>query len=51
MQQQPSRITNPTRPITGHKPHRYVPAASTDIRITFEKFRRLIRLQERANAR
>lgn len=44
------RITLPTRPLLGHKRGRYVPAQDTDIRITLEKFRRLQRLKERANA-
>lgn len=40
-----TRTTNPSRALIGPKPARYVNAASTDIRRTFEKFRRLQRLQ------
>lgn len=40
----------PSRSLTDRKkPHRYVPAAHTDIRRTFKKFSRFINLQERAN--
>ena len=45
-----ARITMPTRPLLGHKRGRYIPAQDTDIRITLEKFLRLMRLKERANA-
>jgi len=37
--------TLPTRPLNSKK-FRYVPASKTDVRVTFEKFRRLIRLQQ-----
>lgn len=42
--------TDPTRHLLSKtKPHRYVPSYSTDIRVTLEKFRRLIkRSQARA---
>ena len=39
-------LTMPTRSLTGiEKPLRYVNAASTDIRATLEKFRRLERMK------
>ena len=47
-------MTHPTRTLAqaealaqGRKPLRYVNAASTDIRKTFEKFRRLQAMQQR----
>ncbi|GAB2817136.1 hypothetical protein GCM10027276_17870 [Comamonas piscis] len=50
MQYQPSfpMLTMPTRPLVaqrGEKQNRYVPAVSTDISKTFEKYRRLAALQ------
>ncbi|GAB2710898.1 hypothetical protein [Comamonas sediminis] len=44
----PPMLTMPTRPLIalgGAKPKRYVPAASTDVSKTFDKYRRLIALQ------
>lgn len=44
----PPMLTMPTRPLValgGAKPKRYVPAASTDVSRTFDKYRRLIALQ------
>ncbi|TDS78756.1 hypothetical protein [Comamonas sp. JUb58] len=44
----PPMLTMPTRPLVaqgGAKPNRYVPAASTDVSKTFDKFRRLMALQ------
>jgi hypothetical protein len=38
------RMTMPTRPLTDSR-KRYTPAAHTDIRRTFEVFRRLARIQ------
>lgn len=41
-------VANPTRPLAGapeSKPLKYVNAASTDVRRTFEKFRRLNAMQ------
>lgn len=41
-------MANPTRPLAGapaSKPLKYVNAASTDVRRTFEKFRRLNSIQ------
>jgi len=35
----------PSRPLNSKK-FKYVPASRTDIRVTFEKFRRLIRMQQ-----
>jgi hypothetical protein len=35
----------PTRRLTGPKPHRYVPASHTDIRRTFRRARLLAYLQ------
>jgi hypothetical protein len=35
----------PTRRLTGSKPHRYVPASHTDIRRTFRKARLFAYLQ------
>lgn len=43
-------LTMPTRalcPYPGQKPSRYVPAVATDIRKTFDKYRRLQALQEK----
>jgi hypothetical protein len=37
--------TEPTRRLTGPKPHRYVPASHTDIRRTFRKARLFAYLQ------
>ena len=45
-----TRTTTPSRSLVGPKPARYVNAASTDIRRTFEKWRRLQRMQQRAQA-
>jgi len=39
----------PSRPLDSKK-FKYVPAAHTDIRKTIEKFRRLIRMQQRIAA-
>lgn len=36
-------LTMPTRPLVGGR-HKYVPAACTDIRKTFEKFQRAARI-------
>lgn len=45
---QPTRtLGQATRLAQGEKPLRWVPAASTDIRKTFEKFRRLQAMQQR----
>jgi len=41
----PSQAALPSRPLNSKK-FRYVPASKTDVRVTFEKFRRLIRLQK-----
>ncbi len=38
--------TDPTRHLCSPKPHRYVPAMSTDIRKTFERARRLMAMRE-----
>jgi hypothetical protein len=46
---QPAEPTRRLTPADGGKPHRYVPAAATDVRATFEKFRRLQRLREAAH--
>lgn len=43
-------LTMPSRPLVaprGEKQSRYVPAVATDIRKTFDKYRRLIALQEK----
>lgn len=43
-------LTMPSRPLVaaqGEKAIRYTPAVATDIRKTFDKFRRLIALQEK----
>lgn len=40
-------MKQPTRPLLGAKPLRYVPAAETDIRRTFRRFRLLAYLQHR----
>lgn len=45
-----ARTTHPTRPLTGSK-FKYRNAASTDVRATFEKFRRLQRMRERQQAK
>jgi len=39
----------PSRPLNSKK-FKYVPASKTDIRVTFEKFRRLIRMQKARTA-
>lgn len=43
-----TKETTPTRSLfdTGPKKHRWVPSVSTDIRKTFEKFRRLERMKQ-----
>ncbi len=46
-----TRTTTPSRALIGLKPARYVPWYSTDIRKTFEKFRRLQRMRERQQAK
>jgi hypothetical protein len=39
-----ARVTQPSRRlIDPDKPHRYTPSHSTDVRVTMEKFRRLIK--------
>jgi lysylphosphatidylglycerol synthetase-like protein (DUF2156 family) len=49
---QPARITLPTRSLIGTtgRPARYVPAACTDIRATFAKWRRLQQMKARTQA-
>ncbi len=45
----PPMITMPSRPLVaplGEKRNRYVTAENTDIRRTFEKYRRLLALQK-----
>jgi hypothetical protein len=47
-----ARRTEPTRSLTDQrKPHRYVGHAHTDIRVTFEKHRRLQALQQLSEAK
>lgn len=43
----PPKRVEPTRSLVDQaKPHRYKNAASTDIRETFKKFERLVRMQQ-----
>lgn len=47
-------ITLPSRPLCaapGQRPAKYTPAASTDLRATFEKYRRLQQMQQTAKER
>lgn len=49
----PPMLTMPTRPLVapnGGKTCRYTPSLATDIRKTFEKYRRLQALQEKTSA-